>query len=80
MTRFWLIRHGEPLEQAWHRCYGSLDVRLSEAGRAQITQVAECPLLRALESARILAAGYCALSKLSRMVRKLDFPNSWGRG
>ena len=36
MTRFWLIRHGEPVEEARGRCYGSLDVGLSETGRAQI--------------------------------------------
>ena len=41
MTRVWLIRHGEPEEQAQGRCYGSLDVGLSETGRAQMTQVGE---------------------------------------
>lgn len=30
------MRHGKPVEQAHRRCYGSLDVGLSEAGREQI--------------------------------------------
>lgn len=67
MTRFWLIRHGEPAEEVRNRCYGALDVGLSTTGRAQIAQAAEylkaepiaaiyaSPRARALESARILA-------------------------
>jgi alpha-ribazole phosphatase len=67
MTRVWLIRHGEPVEQARSRCYGSLDVGLSEAGRTQIAEVARyvtreplaalycSPRSRAVESAEILA-------------------------
>jgi alpha-ribazole phosphatase len=68
MTRAWLIRHGEPAEEARHRCYGSLDLGLSDTGRAQMAHVAVylkdepvaaiycSPRPRALESARILAA------------------------
>ena len=71
MTRFWLIRHGEPGEEARHRCYGSLDFGLSETGRAQMAQVAgylksepiariyTSPLSRAREGAGILAAASC---------------------
>jgi len=40
-TRIWLIRHGEPVEEARQRCYGSLDVGLSETGRRQMVGVAE---------------------------------------
>jgi len=67
MTRVWLIRHGETEEKARNRCYGSLNIRLSEAGRKQIAGVAEylkteglavvysSPRSRAVESAEILA-------------------------
>ena len=67
MTRFWLIRHGQPAAEARNRCYGTLDVGLSGTGRAQMLRVAEylktepiaaiysSPRSRALESARILA-------------------------
>jgi alpha-ribazole phosphatase len=66
-TRLWLIRHGEPAEEARGRCYGSLEVGLSERGRAQMARVAEylkdepiaaiysSPRTRAVESAEILA-------------------------
>ena len=41
MTRVWLIRHGEPAEEARNRCYGSLDIGLSENGRRQMEGVAQ---------------------------------------
>jgi broad specificity phosphatase PhoE len=41
MTRFWLIRQGEPVAEARHQCYGWLDVGLSETGLAQMAHVAE---------------------------------------
>jgi alpha-ribazole phosphatase len=67
ITRFWLIRHGEPVEESRGRCYGSLDVGLSTNGHTQMARVAELlkdepiaaiyssPRLRAVESARTLA-------------------------
>jgi alpha-ribazole phosphatase len=85
MTRFWLIRHGEPAEEARGRCYGSLDVGLSETGRAQMAQVAEylraeplaaiyaSPLSRALESARILAAVASRPVEVLADLREIDF-------
>jgi alpha-ribazole phosphatase len=85
MTRFWLIRHGEPAEEARGRCYGSLDIGLSETGRGQIAQVAEylkkepiaaiysSPLSRALESARILAAAALSPVEVVADLRELDF-------
>jgi alpha-ribazole phosphatase/probable phosphoglycerate mutase len=85
MTRFWLIRHGEPAEQARGRCYGSLDVALSGAGRAQIARVAEylkrepiaaiysSPLSRALESARILADALSRPIELAPDLREIGF-------
>src|SRR5882672_6523231 len=44
--RLVLMRHGEPAEQAHGRCYGSLDVGLSEAGREQVRSRTD--LLRSL--------------------------------
>jgi alpha-ribazole phosphatase len=85
MTRFWLIRHGEPAEEARHRCYGSLDVGLSETGRAQMAQVAEylesepvaaiytSPRSRAIESARILGAVASCSIEIIDDLREIDF-------
>ena len=85
MTRFWLIRHGEPAEEARHRCYGSLDVGLSETGRAQIAQVAvylkgepvaaiyTSPRSRTLESARILGAVASCSIEVVEDLREIDF-------
>jgi alpha-ribazole phosphatase len=89
MTRFWLIRHGEPAEEAHHRCYGSLDVGLSETGRKQMAQVAEylegepwgepvaaiyaSPRSRTLESARILGAVASCSIEVVEDLREIDF-------
>jgi alpha-ribazole phosphatase len=85
MTRFWLIRHGEPAEQARGRCYGSLDIGLSETGRAQMAQVAaylrmeplnliySSPLSRALEGAQILAAAASCPIEIIGDLREIDF-------
>lgn len=66
-TCIWLVRHGEPAGVRG-RCYGKLDVGLSEAGQAQMQSAAAhlrtealdaiyaSPRVRTLESARILAA------------------------
>jgi alpha-ribazole phosphatase len=85
MTRFWLIRHGEPAEEARHRCYGSLDVGLSETGRAQMVQLAlylkgepfaaiySSPRSRALESARIIGAAASCPVEIADDLREIDF-------
>jgi alpha-ribazole phosphatase/probable phosphoglycerate mutase len=85
MTRFWLIRHGEPAEEARHRCYGSLDVGLSQKGCAQMQQVAEylkpdsiaaiytSPRSRAQESARVLAAAQSCPIEMVDDLREIDF-------
>jgi alpha-ribazole phosphatase/probable phosphoglycerate mutase len=90
MTRFWLIRHGEPAELARGRCYGSLDIGLSETGRAQMAEVAEylrmepvnliysSPLSRALEGARILAAAASCPVEVIRELREIDFGDMEG--
>ena len=67
--RLVLIRHGEPEASAKGRCYGKLDVGLSEPGRAQMVRVSNAlrasattldavytsPRRRARESAEILS-------------------------
>ena len=65
-TRVWLIRHGEPAGVRG-RCYGKLDIGLSDVGRSQIERTAEylrtepvaaiyaSPRRRTMESARIIA-------------------------
>jgi alpha-ribazole phosphatase len=85
VTRVWLIRHGEPAEEARHRCYGSLDVGLSEKGRAQMAEIAQylkpeslaaiytSPSSRALDSARILAAGQSCPFEIVQDLREIDF-------
>ena len=66
-NRIVLVRHGEPEAAARGRCYGKLDVNLSENGRQQIeaanrflqqfdlAAVYASPRVRAVESAKIIA-------------------------
>jgi alpha-ribazole phosphatase len=66
-NRIIFVRHGEPVAEAKGRCYGKLDVGLSETGAGQIKQTAQwlaqfdiaavyaSPRSRALESAKIIA-------------------------
>lgn len=66
-VRLLLVRHGQPEDSARGRCYGNLDVELSEPGREQMRRVARSlagaplvalyagPRRRARESAEILA-------------------------
>jgi len=85
MTRFWLLRHGEPAAEARQRCYGSLDVGLSDAGRRQMARVAghlrhqpiaviySSPRSRAIESARILAGESGRPIEIVPAFREIDF-------
>jgi len=85
MTRFWLIRHGEPAEEMRGRCYGSTDAGLAETGRSQMAQAAEylktepiaaiytSPLSRAVESARILAGVLSRPIEIAADLREIDF-------
>ncbi len=85
VTRIWLIRHGEPNEEGRQRCYGSLDVGLSDIGRAQMARVAEhlnaesvaaiytSPRSRAVESAGILAASANCPVEIAADFREIDF-------
>jgi alpha-ribazole phosphatase len=85
MTRAWLIRHGEPAEELLNRCYGSLDVGLSQKGREQMAAIAQylkpesiaaiytSPSLRALDSARIIAAEHSCRFEIVKDLREIDF-------
>lgn len=90
-TTFWLIRHPEPEASASGRCYGSLDMKLSEAGIRQAHEVAEAlqaeplaaiyasPRQRCVEAAEILAgATGCPLRTVDAL-RELDFGAFEGR-
>ena len=84
-TQIWLIRHGEPAETVRGRCYGSLDVGLSTAGRSQVEATAaslqgeplaaiySSPRLRTTESARILASSHTCGYREEPDLRELDF-------
>ena len=87
-TRLWLVRHGEPAEEYRGRCYGSLNVGLSENGRAQVARMARhlsaepvsaiysSPRLRAVESAEILTHVASAGERRIEIVpelREIDF-------
>jgi alpha-ribazole phosphatase len=84
-TQLWLIRHGEPAEEFRGRCYGSLDVGLSEIGRAQMAKIARyleseraaaiyaSPRLRTVDSARILASGLQRPIEIVPDLREINF-------
>ncbi|HWF10453.1 MAG TPA: histidine phosphatase family protein [Bryobacteraceae bacterium] len=86
MTRVWLIRHGDPADEARNRCYGSLDLGLSEVGRKQMEDIADylksepisavyaSPRSRALEGARILASTVSGgIPTVAEDLREIDF-------
>jgi broad specificity phosphatase PhoE len=84
VSRLVLVRHCEPEEDARGRCYGSLDVGLSDAGRAHARELATrlsaeavwtSPRLRARETAAPLAAEPIVDDDL----RELDFGELEGR-
>jgi alpha-ribazole phosphatase len=77
--RLILIRHGEPVASAKGRCYGKLDVGLSERGRAQMRRVKDAlatvtvdavyssPRRRARESAEVLSGEIIVDRRLSEI-------------
>jgi alpha-ribazole phosphatase len=85
MTRVWLIRHGEPAAEARHRCYGSLDVGLSQKGQEQMEHVAaylksepvacvySSPRSRAQQGARTLASSVSRPVEVIEDLREIDF-------
>jgi alpha-ribazole phosphatase len=84
-TRLILVRHGEPEEAARGRCYGKLDVGLSDAGRDQIERVSRAlassdvavvyasPRQRAVESARIVARPHGVAPVIVDDLGEIDF-------
>jgi alpha-ribazole phosphatase len=83
--RLILLRHGEPEQAAKGRCYGSLDLGLSQNGRKQIEEklasianlradsLYTSPSKRAIESAAIIGAFLQLDPILSPEVREIDF-------
>jgi alpha-ribazole phosphatase len=84
-----LVRHAE--SDARGRCYGRLDVELSDAGRAQcrrlaarlsrepVDAVVSSPLLRALATAEAIAATHGLVVMVLEELRELDFGVVEGR-
>ena len=91
MTRLALVRHAEPEETAHGRCYGSLDVGLSQAGREHAAQLAvelaaldydavvASPRTRARETAEPLAAARGLDVTVADDLREIDFGSFEGR-
>lgn len=90
-TRLILIRHTEPDEHAGGRCYGSLDVPLSESGRAHADRLARrladqdvsivlsSPRARARDTAAPIAHHHRLPVMRTDALRELDFGDLEGR-
>ncbi len=90
-ARLILIRHGEPSTSATGRCYGKLDVGLSEKGRSQIKKTGEfvkklelaaiyaSPRKRASESAKIIARESRNSVDVREDFAEMDFGDFEGR-
>jgi alpha-ribazole phosphatase len=91
VTDLWLVRHPEPEESARGRCYGSLDVQLSQAGLAQAHAAAEkmgrvnlsaiysSPSHRCLQAAEYIAARQNCAAQVVEDLRELNFGEFEGR-
>jgi alpha-ribazole phosphatase len=91
VSRLILIRHAEPEEDARGRCYGSLDIGLSEAGREHARRLASrlaqveyeavysSPRVRARETADAIAAARGLAAVVDEDLRELDFGELEGR-
>jgi alpha-ribazole phosphatase len=87
----WLLRHGEPVADARGRCYGSLDVELSDEGVREaaraipvlrecgLTAIYSSPRRRCLDAARILAAEQNVPLETLEALREIDFGDFEGR-
>lgn len=85
----WLVRHPEPEPSATGRCYGSLDIDLSEAGIRQahaaaaffmdvpLAAIYSSPRRRCTRAAAIIAA--CGQFSIVDALRELDFGEFEGR-
>lgn len=90
-TDLWLIRHPEPETSARGRCYGTLDVDLSPAGRRQAEDIAEAlsavpfaaiyssPRMRCRYAAEALAAPRSCAVEIAEDFRELHFGDLEGR-
>lgn len=91
MTRLILIRHAEPADDSRGRCYGRLDVGLSDAGREHARllpaslahldydAVYTSPRIRARETAEPLASARGLTVLADDDLRELDFGELEGR-
>jgi alpha-ribazole phosphatase len=86
-----LVRHAEPTDDARGRCYGRLDVELSESGREQCRRLAAhlsgepvaaivcSPRLRARDTADAIAKPHSLPVTVLDPLRELDFGELEGR-
>ena len=91
MSRLILVRHAEPEEDARGRCYGSLDVDLSEQGRWDAFHLAEAlahesldavvssPRRRAIDTAAWVAARHGLSVTVNDDLREIEFGSFEGR-
>ncbi len=89
--RLFLVRHAQPTDDVRGRCYGTLDVGLSEAGRREVealstalagepvTAVVSSPARRACETAAPIAAAHRVAVEIDDGLRELDFGELEGR-
>lgn len=89
--RLVLVRHAETEASARGRCYGSLDVGLSDAGRTQcallahalagerVSAVVSSPRTRATATARAIAKRHGLRMRLDPALQELDFGELEGR-
>jgi alpha-ribazole phosphatase len=91
VSRLVLLRHAEPADESRGRCYGRLDVGLSPVGRAQAEALAaglagldldavySSPRIRAVDTARPLAAARGVTPAIHEGLREIDFGEFEGR-
>jgi alpha-ribazole phosphatase len=91
VSRLLLVRHAEPAEDARGRCYGSLDVGLSDRGRTHAAELAAdlaaipfeavytSPRSRARETADAVAAARAVDVRVDERLREIDFGELEGR-
>lgn len=90
-TRLLLIRHAEPEAEARGRCYGTLDVGVSDEGLRQADQLARAlaevglaaiytsPRRRALQTASALGRGHGLAPVVDERLCEIDFGDFEGR-
>jgi alpha-ribazole phosphatase len=90
-TRLIIVRHAEPSADARGRCYGSLDIGLSDSGTAQALALADAlstaeiaavfssPRIRALRTAEPIAQSHALRVIVDEDLRELDFGDLEGK-